>query len=51
MDIIEIPEVMQLPELSESAEIPAAFADMALTTFLRFWRGHHERHQNCPIEL
>jgi len=36
MDIIYIPEVTQLPELSGSVESPTAFADMVLTTFLRF---------------
>jgi len=36
MDIIDIPEVIQLPELSGSAESPSAFADMVFTTFLRF---------------
>jgi hypothetical protein len=36
MTIIDIPEVTQLPELSGGVENPAAFADMVLTTFLRF---------------
>jgi hypothetical protein len=36
MDIIDIPEVTQLPELSGGVENPILFADMVLTTFLRF---------------
>lgn len=36
MEIIDIPEVIQLPELSGGAESPSAFADMVFTTFLRF---------------
>jgi hypothetical protein len=36
MDIIDIPEVTQLPELSGRAESPTEFADMVLTTFVRF---------------
>lgn len=36
MDIVDIPEVTQLPELSGRAESPTEFADMVLTTFVRF---------------
>jgi hypothetical protein len=36
MEIIDIPEVTQLPELSGDGEDPKAFADMVLTTFIRF---------------
>ena len=36
MDIIDVPEVKQLPELSGDVESPTEFADMVLTTFLRF---------------
>lgn len=39
MDIIDVPSVTQLPELSGGGEIPAVFADMVLTTFLRFDRA------------
>jgi hypothetical protein len=35
MEIIDVPEVAQLPELSGGEESPSAFADMVLTTFLR----------------
>jgi hypothetical protein len=35
MDIIDVPEVTQLPELSGEEESPPAFADMVLTAFLR----------------
>lgn len=36
MDIIEIPAVTQLPELSGETENPITFVNMVFTTFLRF---------------
>jgi hypothetical protein len=35
VEIIDVPEIAQLPELSGGNEDPAAFADMVLTSFLR----------------
>ena len=35
MDVIDVPEIKQLPELSGEEENPGAFVDMVLTTFLR----------------
>jgi hypothetical protein len=39
METIDIPVVIQLPELSGGEENPVAFADMVLTTFLRCERA------------
>jgi hypothetical protein len=36
MEVIEVPVVAQLPELSGGAENPQVFVDMVLTTLLRF---------------
>ena len=38
MEIVDIPFVTQLPELSGGAENPVEFVDMVLTTFMR-WDG------------
>ena len=36
MELFDVPEVTQLPELSGGAESPSAFADMVLTQWLRY---------------
>jgi len=36
MDILDVPEVRQLPELSSNEEDPVAFADMVLTSLLGY---------------
>src|SRR5271170_4024028 len=34
MDVVEVPEITQLPDLSGNGEDPVGFADMVLTTLL-----------------
>ena len=36
MDPLDVPEVSQLPELTGNEESPVGFADMVLTSLLRY---------------